>query len=199
MSNSSSLNLCTKSWVTPLPDTVFEIRDILQRHAIRIQKREPYNPTSGTLPYPLIPLSLRHLMESLPVPTSIPITFTVIKESIRPMVDPNTVGALKTLIILDPKDGLYKFLFSIRISDSKEPLDVIVHDAAAQRLFGVAAREYLESSPLFNQDFCAMASRGLLDLWSADANVNYRGVISSFMHEGNKHFCLKSLDLSPLW
>jgi len=138
-------------------------------------------------------------MESLPVPTSIPITFTVKMESIRPMVDPNTIGALKTLIILDPNDGLYKFLFSIRISDSKEPLDVFVHDAAAQRLFGVTAREYLKSSPLFNQDFCARASRGLLDLWNADAKVNYTGVISSFMHEGQEHFCLKSLDSSPFW
>jgi hypothetical protein len=133
-------------------------------------------------------------MENLPTPTTVPLSFVVIKESIRPLVDPNVDGALKALIVFDPKDGLNKFLFSMLISDMTASLDVVVHDAAAQRLFGVTAGEFLASSPLFNQQMCTMASKRLLELWTADSRIYYEGTVTSFTHGGHKRFCLKSIE-----
>lgn len=172
---------------------MYEIGDILRMHALRIYRKEPYNPSSGILPFPLLPLTLNDLKEHLPIPSSIIVTFVVLKESIRPLVDPNVDGALKALIVFDDKDGLHKFLFSMRVSDTTASLDVVVSDAVAQRLFRITAQKFLAASPLFNNQLCTMACKRLSDVLHADAKVSYKGTITSFMHEGKKCFFLNSI------
>ena len=40
----------SKSWLTPLPNNTFEIRELLKEHQQRVLRKDPFNPQSGVLP-----------------------------------------------------------------------------------------------------------------------------------------------------
>lgn len=196
-----------KSWITPLPDTAYEVGRLLKAHGERIRMKEPYNLQSGVLPLsyergdigPSLSSTHRNRIEDEQHPpqgdstggdqqyntiqecidNEAPGTFRVYFGIVRTVPD---FGEDLTLLCKDDKS--FQFVVRARDSSSNE-IDVIVPDAAGESLLGIKATE------------CKGLEAGYARQKRANVvgeSLRWIGSIASVSFKGAKFFVLESVE-----
>mmetsp|Transcript_7447 Transcript_7447/g.17027 ORF Transcript_7447/g.17027 Transcript_7447/m.17027 type:complete len:195 (-) Transcript_7447:1572-2156(-) len=141
----------SKSWLTPVPDCTYEIKQLLREHSGRIRRKEPYNPQSGVLPldYPTFERNnpsnpqtgaadvraentLSQCIEK-PAPSKFSVVFRVLKTV------PNVTNSLEALCKQGSARAKYHFV--VRMKDDSGEIDAFVSDSSGAEMMGVSAKQ----------------------------------------------------------
>jgi hypothetical protein len=142
-----SIMVHDKSSITPLPDGVLEIRELLQNHAERMQRNE-YNPDSGLLPLSsLLPLTNHQKGHGLREFTSNREQESFVGLVCLGDVYPKYEGLLKAYCKASGDSFVYQF--AISLLDESGKLDVIVSDTAGSKIIGMPASMAVGASRSF--------------------------------------------------
>lgn len=161
----------SKSWITPLPNTTYEVKVLLKEHGMRILQKHRLNPSSGVLPLNFGKVSeVRKEAQSTtggnqvaPVQANnhnngITTKQVQAKNTIFECIQTELQKAQCIFQLIQTKPALSddlsvlckdsskpSFQFVARLRDSSGEIDVVVPDSSGQALVGLSASEALST------------------------------------------------------
>jgi hypothetical protein len=163
------LMVSSKSWLTPLPNNTFEIRELLKEHQQHVFRKDPFNPQSGVLP-----LDGEAAPAAAMVPAQVPMDIEEPSMDIAQDDRPATVAAssiarciseaapssfqvkfritgtipsaqgLRDLCRTGPSENEIHYQFAVHISDETGEINAIVPNEIGEVMFHRAASDACE-------------------------------------------------------
>jgi len=187
-----------KSYLTPLPNDTYEVKELLKNHQTRLLRKDPYNPQSGVLPLE---------GEAVAEPESTQGTMDVVDEtdvgeegfaSIEHCISEAAPSAFDvkfqiTGTIPSAEEGRQgfrrlckgnKFQFAVSVNDETGSIHALVPSEIGEDLFQIDAEDATEIS---TSDAVAI----MKDVTREDKF--WKGKIRSFEMDGNRFFILDSV------
>ena len=140
-----ALALRDKSWICPMPDQTYEIRELLEEHNNRMSRNE-YNPESGLLPF------IPPLTAGIQQKQSLPGLGDGLLEFLNDRTTEIFVGVVEFRTFLPDFNGSYKpfckptndgtgfmYRFAMVLADESTYVKVIVNNSVGEKIFRMTA------------------------------------------------------------
>lgn len=195
----AGLGISSKSYLTPLPNNTYEVKEVLENHQRRVRSKDPYNPESGVLP-------LEGEADAAPQEDAMEVDDTAAEEaeesgvaSIAKCISEDAPSSFEvkfhiTGTIPASQEGSHPlhclcrgeaYQFALNVNDETAAIDALVPDAVGKDLFQMEATTATAVSTLD-------ALAAIKDVTRHDKL--WKGEIRSFELNGSRFFILDSIE-----